>query len=61
MERCGRCEAEGRDSVIKGLPHVLVGPNGIRLVLCNLCYTVVKDEVGGVETIDVYNYEDEED
>ena len=61
MERCGRCEAEGRKSEIKGLVYHLVGPNGIKLTLCNLCYTVFKDEVGMGEDIIQGPYEDEED
>jgi hypothetical protein len=52
MERCGRCEAEGRRSEIKGKAHEVVGPNGLRMVVCNLCYTEIKDEV-------VYNENEE--
>ena len=59
MERCIRCEAEGRNSTIKGLSHEVIGPNGLRMVLCNICYTVFKDEVGGIDNFAIY--ENEED
>ena len=61
MERCGRCEAEGRKSEIKGQPHHLIGPNGIRLTLCNLCYTEFKDEVDITDITIQGDYENEEE
>ena len=61
MERCGRCEAEGRKSEIKGITHHLIGPNGIKLTLCNLCYTEFKDEVNIGNDIIQGVYENEED
>lgn len=59
MERCIRCEAEGRSSVIKGLPY-RISVNGLTMVLCNTCYTEVQDEVGEITYFRAYN-EDEED
>jgi len=60
MERCDRCESQDRKSEIKGLPHHLVGPNGIKLILCNLCLTEFQDEIG--EIINYTNmYENKED
>lgn len=57
MERCGRCEAEGRKPEIKGkVYHISV--NGLTLALCNLCYTEIQDEVG--EIIHFTGYENEE-
>jgi len=62
MERCGRCEAEGRNSEIKGLSHSMIGPNGLKLIVCNLCYTEIIDEQGGIEYFIVQGeYENEED
>jgi hypothetical protein len=60
MERCERCEAADRKSEIKGQAHHLTGPNGIRMTLCNLCYTEFQDEVGEIVNFATY-YEDEED
>lgn len=60
MERCSRCEAAGRRSEIKGEVHHLIGPNGIRLSLCNLCYTEFKDEIGEIVNYTSV-YENEED
>lgn len=59
MERCDRCESQDRKSEIKGVAHHLIGPNGIRMCLCNLCYTEFQDEVG--EIVNFAGYEDEED
>ena len=61
MERCGRCEAEGRKSEIKGQVHHLIGPNGIKLNVCNLCYTEIKDEVGEMYIAGIDPYENEEE
>lgn len=61
MERCGRCEANNRRSEIKGEVHHLIGPNGIRLTLCNLCYTEFKDEVDIANIAIQGDYENEED
>ena len=60
MERCDRCEAEGRRSEIKGVAHHLIGPNGIRMCLCNLCYTEFQDEVGEIVNFAPLYNEDEE-
>lgn len=59
MKRCDRCESQDRKSEIKGVAHHLIGPNGIRMCLCNLCYTEFQDEVG--EIVNFAGYEDEED
>jgi len=44
MNRCARCETLGRRSEIKGIGHKVIGPNGVKLIVCNLCYTEIKDE-----------------
>ena len=59
MERCGRCEAEGRSSIIKGIPH-RISYNGMTLVVCNLCLTELQDEIGMITSFTGI-YEDEED
>jgi len=59
MERCDRCESVGRKSEIKGKAYHLVGINGHKMCLCNLCYTEFQDEVG--EIMNFTNYEDETD
>lgn len=61
MERCDRCESVGRKSEIKGLPHHLIGPNGIKMTMCNLCYTEFQDEVGEIIYFTNEYHEDEED
>ena len=60
MERCDRCEANDRKSEIRGQAYHLIGVNGIKLTLCNLCYTEFKDEVGEITNYTGL-YENEED
>jgi len=56
---CPRCESVGRKKVNKGV-HEMIGPNGIRMTICQLCYDEIIEEQGGIEYF-TQEYEDEED
>jgi hypothetical protein len=51
--KCPRCEAVGRKPKVG--EHEVIGPNGIKSLVCNKCIEEIKNIVELVE------YEDEED
>ena len=55
---CPRCETVGRTPK-KGV-HEMIGPNGMVMIICPICYDEVVEEQGGVEYF-TCRYEDEED
>lgn len=55
---CSRCESVGRKPE-EGI-HEMIGPNGIRMIICSICYDEVIEEQGGREYFTTA-YEDEEE
>ena len=55
---CSRCESAGRKP--KTGVHSMVGPNGIKMLVCPICYDEIVEEQGGVEYFTAA-YENQED
>lgn len=55
---CPRCETVGRTP--KTGVHEMIGPNGMKMTICPICYDEVVEEQNGIEYF-TCTYEDEED